>query len=106
MEFYEHPDCNTRLMAPAGEEDSVAALPVTQGFVGPEKNLPVTRSYWVPSEADLILLQTGRYCIALTVMGATHAPVRVDVCDAKVDVSRIRAMSNDKIYVPPGTKLN
>lgn len=100
MEFYKHPDCNTTLQAPEGQEDSVANLPVTQGRVGEERQIQVVRSYWVPTEAEMLLLSTGRYCVALTLIGTTHAPVRVDVCDAKVDIARIRAMSNDKIQVP------
>lgn len=102
MEFYNHPDCNDTLTAPVGEEDSVAHLPVTRGMVGNPPISKVVRSYWVPTEAELILLQTGRYCVALTLMGTTHAPVRLDVCDAKVDVARIRDMSNDKIHPAPG----
>lgn len=99
MQVYEHPDCNTSLHAPLGEEDSVASLPVTKGRVGTENQVQVVRSYWVPTEAELILLSTGRYCVALTVIGTTHAPVRIDVCDAKVDIARIRGMSNDKIHI-------
>lgn len=101
MEFYDHPDCNTKLKPAEGDEESVAVLPVTQGKVGPNHEFDVTRSYWVPTEAELILLSTGRYCIALTVMGRTHPPIRMDVCDAKVNVSALRAATNDKIYIPP-----
>lgn len=102
MQFYKHPDCNTALRPSLGEEDAVAELPVQQGFVGPNRDIPITRSFWVPSDAELTLLRTGRYCIALSVLAKTHAPVRVDICEAKVDIAMLRESSNDKIYVPPG----
>jgi hypothetical protein len=98
VEFYKHPDCNDTLSPALGDEDVVAKLPVTRGKVGEPPLIKVVRSYWVPTEAELILLQTGRYCVALTLLGETHAPVRLDVCDAKVDIARLRDATNDKIH--------
>lgn len=105
MEFYNHPDCNAYLTAPEGEDENVVRLPVTRGLVGTPPILKVVRSYWVPSEAELMLLNSGRYCIAFTVMGDTHAPIRLDVCDAKVDIARLREATNDKIHTD-GRQLN
>lgn len=96
MQFYNHPDCNTVLAPAPGDEETVANLPVTQGHVyDGENKVAVVRSYWVPSDAELLLLNTGRYCVALTSLSQTHPPIRLDVTDAKVDVSRLRASVNN-----------
>lgn len=85
MFFYDHPDCNGTLTAPKGEEDRVEALPVTRGLMGV---CPVVRSYWVPSLDELNQLRSGEFCIAFTIVGQTHSPIRMDVVPSLIHVYR------------------
>lgn len=94
MEIYDHPQCNTTLNPAKGDEQSVEALPVCKGNMGV---IPVVRSYWVPTDAELMLLLNGQHCIALSIVGHTHAPIRLDVVDAELGVQKVKAMT----LVPP-----
>lgn len=67
-----HKHCNDTLTP--GANPNTVSLPVARGLMGA---LRVVRSYWVPTAEELkILNKTG--CVAFTVMGQTHPPIRVD----------------------------
>lgn len=74
MEKFKHPLCNTFLGAPTGQEGEVNTLPIMRGtFNGVE----CVRSFWRPTFDELSHLANGG-CVVLTVLGKTHAPLRVD----------------------------
>lgn len=106
MQFYDHPQCNTTLNPAVGDESSVAALPVCKGNMG---IIPVVRSYWVPTQEEMQLLASGQFCIALSIVGQTHAPIRLDVVDAEVSAHRIKHMADKavaKLITPNGPGPN
>ncbi len=72
MNFVHHAQCNATLTS---EEEGVKSLPVTRGKMG---EVEVVRSYWRPTKEELKQLNKLG-CVAMTMVGTTHAPVRLDV---------------------------
>lgn len=75
MKHFKHPLCTGVLGAPPGQEDNVDALPIQRGSY---EGYACVRSFWKPSDVELRCLNAGAP-VALTVLGNTHAPLRVDV---------------------------
>lgn len=68
--------CNFTFTAPKGEEDHVQALHVL-------KNEEGSTSFWMPSKEELDALNDG-HPVLLTVLGASHPCVMLQVCWSKV----------------------
>lgn len=83
MEIYNHPDCNGVLNPAVGDEQHVVSLPVSRGTMdmGPIP-VSVVRSFWVLTTDELKMLMEGRGVVAATLVGRTHAPIRLDIVDA------------------------
>lgn len=75
MQHIVHPLCNATLHPAEGDEGTVDVLHVQQGS---SDGVRCIRSFWKPSGDDLVALLQGG-CVALTVLGSTHAPLRLDV---------------------------
>lgn len=75
MQHFQHPLCNARLTAPAGQEADVDTLHVQQGY---SEGYPCVRSFWKPDANEMKCLEAGAP-VVLTLMGYTHTPLRIDV---------------------------
>lgn len=83
MEPFRHRLCNSILGKPAqdhvaaGNKVNVDDLPVLQGLIG---GMPVNQSYWRPTAAEVAKLNRDG-CIAVTILGPTHAPIKLEVIE-------------------------
>jgi hypothetical protein len=78
MNRHQHPSNNDVLGAPPGATaDECQALPITR-VVWPEQRLQGVVSYWMPTAAELALLNAGA-AVRLSVLGRTHPPLAVGV---------------------------
>lgn len=77
MNRHQHPSNNDVLGAPRGATaDECMALPITRViWAGPVEGVA---SYWMPTAAELALLNTGA-AVRLSVIGRTHPPLYVGV---------------------------
>lgn len=78
MNHINHALCNTSLLPAEGDEKDVDTLRVQRGtFQGHN----CVRSFWTPTAEELLtILEGGHVC--LTVLGNTHAALRLDVITA------------------------
>lgn len=74
MEHFRSSVCNAVLDPAEGDEKSVSSLHVQQDV---ELGYRCVRSFWRPTADELVALLHGG-CIRLTVLGRTHAPLRVE----------------------------
>lgn len=72
MKFVKHSQCNTELCS---LDIDIPPLPVTRGKLGESE---VVRSYWRPTQRELFDLNHFGV-VAVTLIGQTHAPIRLDV---------------------------
>lgn len=81
MNKFQHSSCNDVLAAPPGFAiDECAALPVLRHRA--EDGTHLVSSFWRPNPGELESLVRGNGA-CVTVMGLTHAPLRVDVANCE-----------------------
>jgi hypothetical protein len=95
MQFIHHPACNGTLTPANGDEGKVDSLPVCRGRMGVSG---AVRSYWIPTEEEIKLMQSGPCCIVFTILGTTHAPIRADV-------EMLPPQEIDNVVIMPGSIL-
>lgn len=77
MNRHQHPSNNAVLGAPPGMPiDECSALPITRIIYA--CGTPAVASYWMPTPAELALLNQGR-AVRLAVLGTTHPPLMLGV---------------------------
>ena len=78
MTPHQHPSNNDVLAPPAGATpEECRALPITR-IVYVEQRLQGVVSYWMPSAAELQLLNAGK-AVRISALGRTHPPVALGV---------------------------
>ena len=79
MQRTQHPSNNSVLGAPPNTTiEQCSALPITRIEYG--DGTQAVASYWRPSAEELKLLQQGAL-VCLTILGTTHAPLKIEVSD-------------------------
>lgn len=77
MQRTQHPSNNAVLGAPPGTDIEVCnALPITR--IQFDDGTPAVESWWKPNNQERYLIELG-YPVKLTILGTTHAPVKVEV---------------------------
>lgn len=78
MKQFKHPLCNDSLAPAAGDAGKVDALWIQRDLF---QGAPCVRSFWQPAPDELACLNAGG-AVVLTLLGHTHAPLRLDAVAA------------------------